>query len=148
MAPRGEGEFFQAFIRIRSRPGGAWLVHPDLRSMLVADAEKLGVSLTDAAVAILAEKFGVPYETTPRKTKPTADGEELNLRIPWPLYEKIKRFADTTERSRRRPWSANDQIRLALCAHYGLQIPPKPRITRRRGAAKTGGGPIAPSRSD
>lgn len=108
----------QRFVRLRNRKDGRWLVHPDLRPRLVADAERKGVSLIDQVVGILAAKYGVPFEETPRKTTPSKEGEELNLILPEKLDAKI-------DRTKRSPQTIPDAIRLTLSAHYGLPVPPK-----------------------
>lgn len=107
-----------AFVRLRSRSDGRWLVHEELRPRLVADAERAGISLIDQAVLILAERFGVPFAATPRKTSPAESGEELNLNLPSRLHRKIKSSSPGAR-------SVPDSIRITLSKHYGLPLPPK-----------------------
>lgn len=117
MAAKG---YTATFVRLRSRPGGRWLVDPELRSRLVVDAEREGVSLIDEVVAILAAKYGVPYASTPRKTTPARDGEELNLILPDRLHSKIAAAC-----AKNHPQTVADAIRATLSAHYDLPLPAK-----------------------
>lgn len=114
----------QAFVRIVSRgPNPRWFVHPELRTRIVEDATSLGLSLNDRVCQILAGRYGVPYETRQRKTAPEKTAEELNLSIPWPLYDKVQAAADKARRSSRKPYTASDEIRRVLSAKYGLPLP-------------------------
>lgn len=121
-------EFFQAFVRLRSHTTGEWLAPEALRSKLVADAEAQESNLTDVVIQILADTYRVPCEASGRRTKPNANGEELNLRLPMPLYQAIAAAAATHPRSVQR------EILDALCKHYGLELgAPAKRRRRRRG---------------
>jgi hypothetical protein len=120
--------YFQAFVRLRSRPGGERLAPEELRPRLVADAEARGSNLTDVANEILAARYRVPFEPTGRKTAASPDGEELNLRIPWDLKTAIGAEANVHGRSLQR------EILAALCDHYGLALPEPPQRTRARAA--------------
>lgn len=104
----------QAFVRLRSHTTGRWFVDPELRPKLVADAEAQDSNLTEVAVKILCDRFGVPYEANGRKTAPRGSGDELNLRIPTALY----RILSATYGAK-----YQDGIRQALCQHYGLEVP-------------------------
>jgi hypothetical protein len=124
-----EDGFFQAFVRLRSHSTGEWLVPPELRPKLVADAEAKGSNLTEVVLGILAAHYKVPFEPAGRKTKPSRNGEELNLRLPMRLYRAIAMSAA------RYPRTVQREILATLCTHYGLRLTkPPPRRRRRRGA--------------
>lgn len=120
-----ESAHFQAFVRLRSHTTGEWLAPPELRSKLVADADASGTNLTEFVIATLAKRYRVPYEATGRRTAPTKDAAELNLRIPLVLKTAIGARANTNGVSLQR------QIIEDLSAHYEL-VPPA--LKRRRAA--------------
>lgn len=107
----------QTLVRLRSK-NGPWLAHPDLRKRLVADATKQGTTLTEVATKILADRYGVKYEPNGRASDPSVSQELLNVALPPKLIEKVKVAAGRAGRSR---WQ--DELRWALCAHYGLRVP-------------------------
>lgn len=100
------------------------LVAPELRARLVRDAADQGISLGDLVNSILAARYGVPYETTPKRTEPGTDVLHLRFQMPRNLHRKIESRA-------RRPQSVNDAVRAALSEHYGLPLPAKPKRVRR-----------------
>lgn len=104
------------YVRLQSTTG-AWLVDPELRPRLVADATAQRTNLTDVAGAILAARYGVPYEPGGRKTDPMAAHAVLNMRLPRPLVAKLRRAAERSGRS------DMDEVRHALSEHYGLRMP-------------------------
>lgn len=110
-------------VRLRAK-SGEWLVHPDLRARMVADAQAKGTNLTDLAVQILCDRFAVPYTTNSRRSSPSRTAEQLNLRLPEPLERAIAAAF---------PRRHLDGIRAALCDHYGLPLPDRP--ARQRAAA-------------
>lgn len=112
------GNYVTRFVRLRGRPDGAWLVHPDMRPRLVDFATSEGISMTDAIVKILCDKFGVTHDVTPRKTTPEPKADEINLRIPAALDTVLDRKARA-----RRKTSVQDIIRQTLCEHFGLTVP-------------------------
>lgn len=114
-------DYRQAFIRLRSHTTGEWFVHPELRPRLVADADAQGSNLTQVAVRILSERYGVPYAENGRRTSPKQDDVILNLRLPAKLAAKIGAAAA------QRGAKYQDAIRADLCAHYGLEVPARAR---------------------
>jgi hypothetical protein len=111
----------QTSIRFKSHLGH-WLVHPDLRDRMIEDAREKGTSLSDLANLILAAHFGVRYEPTNRRSQPReVIGEQFKLHLP-PDLERVLAAAY--------PGKSADGIRYVLCAHYGLRVPPKPKLTR------------------
>lgn len=113
-------------MRLRSKSTGAWLVHPDLRSRLVEEAEAEDTSLADLVLRILCKHFNVPYEsklTRQRKSPPKADSDVLLFGMPPALVRAV---------SLAYPVRKLDGIRYVLCAHYGLRVPPKVKQTRAR----------------
>lgn len=117
------------FVRLRTKHG-AWLVHPSLRKRLVADAAATGTNLTEVVVKILSDRYGVAYEPSGPATAPRKDQDVLNVRVSTKLATKIK---DVANRSGRRRWL--DEVRAALCEHYGLRVPEPVKLTRRRTVA-------------
>lgn len=117
-------EFHQAWVRFRSLSTGEWLVHPDLRTRLIEDAERHGTNLTDVALAILSDRYKIPHQQSSRRTVPRADGDFLNMRVPVRLWKAIRAAANRSGRK------DMDELRFALCSHYGLRVPPAP--TRKR----------------
>lgn len=109
--------YHQTFIRLRSHTTGEWLTHKDLRPRLVKEATQTETNLTEVVLRILAERYGVPYEPTGRKTAPAKNGEELNLRLPLPLKTAIGAEANVIGHSLQR------QILADLCDHYELAMP-------------------------
>lgn len=124
----GEPDHFQTFVRLRSHTTGEWFVPPELRPRLVADAEAQDTNLTELVIQILAKRFKVPFEATGRKTAPSKNGEELNLRLPMALYKAIAVSAAA------HPHSVQREILGALCANYSLALPAPPKRTRKRRA--------------
>lgn len=109
----------QHFIRLRLRGGkGSWLVHPDLKARIVDDAEKAGTNMTAVTVGILAQRYGVPYEPTGRRTKPTRNGYEFRIYLSAELARKIER-ASIKRFGHSRPV---EEIRYVLQEHYGLPL--------------------------
>lgn len=114
----------EMFVTLISKGDGSWIVDPQLRPKLVADAVDQGVSLGDFVNAILAKKYGVEFETTPRRTTPEPDKDHLRFQMPPALHRKIA--ARTPH-----PLKVNDSVRAALSEHYGLPAPVKSRSGRR-----------------
>lgn len=105
----------QTFIRLRSKATGEWFVHPDLRTRLVEDAERLDTSLTDVVNRILAARFQVTYEPQTRPSKRTEGVEDqLTLRLTPQIETAAKVLAATSGA----PWQ--DVLRRTLSDHYGL----------------------------
>lgn len=117
-----------AMIRLRSTTDGAWFVHPDLRPRLVADATTQGSNLTELVNAILAKRLSARYSPTDR-TRDQNDSDNvdvLSIRLAMSVYAKL---------AARYGAKYVEGIRHELCGHYGLEIPARPRRTRRRPAA-------------
>lgn len=111
-------DYHQAYVRLRSQPTGKWLVHPELRDRLVADAEARRSNITEVASEILALHFGVKYTPNGRHSgAPRENAEILNMRIPLPIWKAIERRAITTRRPKMM------ELRDALCQHYRLPMP-------------------------
>lgn len=119
-----EPDHFQTFVRLRSQTTGEWFVPPELRPRLVADAEEHDSNLTELVIVILAKRFKVPFEATGRKTAPSKNGEELNLRLPMALYKAIAVAAAGQH-------SVQREILAALCANYSLTLPTPAKRTRK-----------------
>lgn len=111
-------EYHDAYVRLRSKPTGRWLVHPDLRTKLVEDAHKAERTLTDMIVGILADRYDVEHAGRTRRARRVSDdGDVLKLRIPIDVWRAVSVHAATQDRD------PNDVIRHALCSHYGLTPP-------------------------
>jgi hypothetical protein len=120
---------FQAFVRLRSHTTGDWIAPKELRPLIVKDAD--GGNLTEVVVKILADVFKIPFEPNGRKTAPSKNAEELNLRLPWDLKTAIGARANENGRSLQR------EIIAVLCDHYGLALPEPPRRPRKRRRPRT-----------
>lgn len=105
-----------AYLRLRSTTG-TWLVSPELRPYLVADAGRHGTNLTETAIAILAQTYRIPYEPSSRRTSPSSNGDVINMRLPIRLWKAIRKSADKAGRR------DMDEVRHALSDHYGLPLP-------------------------
>lgn len=128
-----EGDYFDAFVRLRSKGADRpWLVPSELRPRLVADAATRGSNLTDVALEILAASCGVAFAPNGRKTTPKADDDVILLRLPWDLYIALD---SRRRRAGSRRYSLQDEIRAALCEHYGLRYSPLRRTRSPRAAA-------------
>lgn len=93
-------------------------MHKDLRARLVAEALERGSNLTDVVVEILGERYKVPASLpSGRKTAPRSDSDILKILLPVKLWKAIRKAAD---RAGRRDM---DEVRHALCDHYGLAMP-------------------------
>lgn len=119
------------YVRLRSKTTNEWFVHPELRDRMVAEANEKQTNLTDLAVQILCQRFGVPYVENKRRSSPTtdADVDVLNFGMP-PELQRVISASYPTHRM--------DGIRKALCAYYGLGVPvraPQRRRSRPRTAA-------------
>lgn len=120
-------ELHKVFVRTRSETDGEWFVHQDLRERLVDDAREKSTNLTSVVVQILADHFNVPLTVSTRTTAPSGDYDKLiQLRIPSSLLTPIDFAAAQAHHTRAQ------EIRVVLCAHYGLTIPERPKKTRNR----------------
>ncbi|MFL5313063.1 MAG: hypothetical protein ACJ79H_21735 [Myxococcales bacterium] len=119
-------QHIQAFVRLRSGSSGELLVPAELRQRLAEDAKDRGTNLTEVVVSILAKRYGVECEVDQRDTKPSKSGDWLNLRLPLPLYQALELARIGSGRR-----SYQDELRGALCVHYGLRMPAKPPRRRR-----------------
>lgn len=108
-------DYTETLVRLRSKTDGQWFVHPEMRPRLVEYATAEGISMTEAVVKILSDQYNLPYETTPRKTTPTVDAENLRLRIPTRLYQKLVSRSSSKV-------TIPDLIRKSLCDHFGLAV--------------------------
>lgn len=120
MAAKGSAT---AFVRLRSKTTGAWLVHPDLRPRLVAEAAEKQTNLTDLILTILCSHFNVRYETKQRTSQPQQDADVLLFGMP-PELERAISLAYPVHRL--------DGVRYALCSYFGLRVPAKAKQTRQR----------------
>lgn len=126
-----DSDFTQTFVRLRSPSTGEWMAHPDLREKLAEDAREQGTNLTAVVVAILARRYGINCDLSVRETTPSSSPEWLNLRLPKNLRTALE-LARISNGQR----SYQDELRGALCAHYGLRIPARqPRRRRPRATA-------------
>lgn len=109
--------YHDAYVRLRSKPTGRWLVHPDLRARLVEDADEIGTSLTDVVVRILAVHYGLTHAMAKgRRKSATPDAPVLKLRIPIDVWRALGFAAKASDREE------NDVIREVLCSHYDLKV--------------------------
>ena len=125
----GMSSYRQAFIRLRSRSSGAWLVHPELKARLVADARAAETNMTEVATTILAAEYGIACTPGGYRRHPSPDGTQLNLRLPAELYRMIRLAAIAHDR--RYP----AEIVAVLHDHYGLEPPAAPPPRQRTPAA-------------
>lgn len=109
--------YHDAYVRLRSKPTGRWLVHPTLRTTLVAEADTIGTSLTDVVVRILAVHYGLTHTMAKSRRKPAlADSPVLKLRVPIDVWRALGFAAKASDREE------NDVIREVLCSHYNLTV--------------------------
>lgn len=107
--------------------------HPDVKAAVVADAKARNLSLNNVVVSILAERYGVRFEGTGRRSNASwakngsgSDSPQMPVPVPERLHAKIKREAERRERERRREsgptaqFSMNELVERDLCDHYGL----------------------------
>ena len=82
-----------------------------LKRALVREVARRGSNLNDVAVALLAERFGIPFSPSGRRRKvvPSAAGAVV-LRMPADLRRELKASAQ------RRKQNVNDLVRLAFTA--------------------------------
>lgn len=99
---------------------------PDLKARLVADAEAQETNLSEVAVAILADSYGVAYEPKGSRSTGVKDSAEVYLRAPDALRRKLRVRSATTGRPIR------TLVLEVLAPHYGLEPPPQPRRGPRR----------------
>lgn len=90
---------------------------PDLRPLLVLDAQTLETNLTEIVVSILGQRYGVPFEPSSRRTSPSSDSDVINMRLPMRLWKAIRKSADKAGRR------DMDEVRHALSEHYRLPVP-------------------------
>lgn len=107
----------QSFIRLRSKTSGEWFAHPDLRRHLVEDAREQNSNMTEIAIRILCEHFGIDYEPGGRRATARPEADVLNLNLPPEVRAALKRTYD--------PYT--DGAREILCLHYGLEPPIRAR---------------------
>lgn len=108
-------------IRLRSLPTGAWMVDPNLKAKLIEDARQERSSMTAVALRILSKTYGVEYEPTGRIGRGRGDTDVLNLSLPDHLDQVMGMNAAAHHRS------LQDEVRVALSAHYGLSMPSRAR---------------------
>jgi myo-inositol-1-phosphate synthase len=100
-----------------------------LKSALVRETARRGVSLNDVAVSLLAEAFGVRYVPTGRKSPLPGSSPVILLRMPEELKRELKAEAGRTGSN------TNDVILRALAAGLGIPF----ESNRRRSVAFGGG---------
>ena len=112
---------------------------PHLKGALVREVARRGGNLNDVATGILAERFGVPYAPTGRKSPlPGASGVAL-LRMPAGLKHRIQAEADRAESN------ANDTILRVLAHELGIPFKSK---RRKETMASTNGSTNGKARSE
>jgi myo-inositol-1-phosphate synthase len=72
---------------------------PDLKRRLAAEVERRRASLNDVAVAILASRFGVPFEPSGRRGSPPRPAGDVLLRMPRDLKDRLARRAGERKKS-------------------------------------------------
>jgi myo-inositol-1-phosphate synthase len=101
----------------------------ELKEKLAEEVARVGASLNDVAVGILAARFAVPFEPSGRKgSSPKAKGDVL-LRMPEALKEKLQTRA--SERGR----GTNDLIVEILGERLNPAAPGKERMPSRNGSS-------------
>jgi myo-inositol-1-phosphate synthase len=100
----------------------------ELKRRLADEVAARGSSLNDVAVEILASRFGVPYQRTGRRGKPTPSGREVLLRMPRALKDKLRRRAEERKRT------TNDLIVETLAERLGLTGTRKDTMTFSNGS--------------
>ena len=65
----------------------------ELKRRLAGEVERRRESLNDIAVAILAARFGVPFEPSGRRGAPPRPAGDVLLRLPRELKERLARRA-------------------------------------------------------
>jgi myo-inositol-1-phosphate synthase len=100
-----------------------------LKSALVRETARRGVSLNDVAVSLLAEAFGVRYVPTGRKSPLPGSSPVILLRMPEELKRELKAEAGRTGSN------TNDVILRALAESLGIPF----ESNRRRSVAFGGG---------
>lgn len=128
VASPASSEYVPLFIRLRSLTTREWLASQDLRRKLTEDAVAQGSNLNEVALQILGRHYGIQLAPTGRKTNPSPDAEELNLRVPFALWRSLGVSGDAAQPRRSRQREALS----ILHAHYGLRLPVRPRQSRRR----------------
>lgn len=114
------------YMRLRSVNTGEWLAPPELRERLVELAKDQGSSLTDIVVGILADRFKVDVDTATVATDPQGDKDHLVVRLPWKLDTAL-----AVAGTRLTPKGNRQRVAMiALCDHFGLEVPPPPRRGR------------------
>lgn len=104
----------------------------DIRAALLADAERLEVSMNEVALRILAATYGIEYEPSGRAGSADASAvEAINLRMPAALKTAISHHAITLNVPQR------VVVLRALAAHYGLEAEPLRDGRHRSGRRKT-----------
>ena len=112
------------FISLYSRAGeGRWLVPPELRDRLSADAEERNSNMTDVIITILSKRYGISVMPSVRRARQPADTHApIYVNFPLPLYQAVAQAAAMKVR-----WSFQDEVRTALCEHYKLDAPGRAR---------------------
>jgi myo-inositol-1-phosphate synthase len=72
---------------------------PDLKRRLAVEVERRRASLNDVAVAILASRFGVPFEPSGRRGAPLRPAGDVLLRMPRELKDRLARRAGERRKS-------------------------------------------------
>ncbi len=72
---------------------------PDLKRRLTAEVERRQASLNDVAVAILASRFGVPFEPSGRRGGAPRPAGDVLLRMPRELKDRLVRRAGERRKS-------------------------------------------------
>ena len=106
----------------------------ELKRRLADEVAARQSNLNDVAVEILAARFGIPYERTGRRGKPTPSGREVLLRMPRALKDLLRRRASERKRT------TNDLIVEVLAERLGR--------TRKDTMASTNGTRNGRARSD
>ncbi len=72
---------------------------PDLKRKLIGESERRKASLNDIAVAIIASRFGVPFEPSGRRGSAPRQTGAVLLRMPRELKERLARRAGERKRT-------------------------------------------------
>jgi hypothetical protein len=96
---------------------------PALKSALIADAEKEGISVSDAALRVLARRYGIklPEGKGRKTTNAKATSGQLNVRMPVGLAALLYQASRVTG------LTTSSVILAALSEHYEIPYELTPR---------------------
>ena len=103
---------------------------PEIKEAVVAEAKSRGASVNDVAVAVLAERFSVPFSPSGRTSNAAGGSGVVVLRMPPELKRRIHETAFESQRN------ANEVILESLAQRLGIPFEANRRRTVPFGAAR------------